>query len=619
MNRFLIGSLAAGVLLATQFNSTIAATMGTGMTSEPAIPVPNAQWAATATRANVPSNAHYLGAPNPTTQLRIVVGLQVRNPQQLNSLMKAQNTPGNALFQTQLTPAQFVAMYAPTNAQVAQVVSYLTVKGFSGITVEPNNLLISATAPAAQVTSAFHTTLGSFSQNGRIVHSNVTPAFVPVSIGNTVLAVLGLNNTDVVSIRHRITAARNSASAIHTAAVSKCGTAVPVNNHCLVRDVDGPTVQAIYNAGTVPSAFKTTLAIMAEGDVRAVLPDLRYMEGKEGLPAVPYSVVQVGLPSPDTAGVTEWDLDTQSSSGIAQTLKHLYVYTTTSLTDSDIALEYNKWVTQNVGKIGNSSFGGCEIYSYLDGGMLVDDEELLEGAVQGQTMFVSTGDTGSGQCSVGNPNGVPAGPPFAEYPSVSPYVVAVGGTSVVSTKATNAGYDGEMVWNGTGGGISQFEYSPYWECGVQPQAPTATNCAAGVFTIRGEPDIAMEADPNFQGFVVYINKVKNYVGGTSLASPLGAGGYARMQTADNNGLGFAPPKFYKLYNPAATDLPGDTTQFPGTFTTENGGFHDILFGSSGLIPVLGTAKNDWDYVTGLGSYDISALTANLKKLCPKTL
>lgn len=415
---------------------------------------------------------------------------------------------------------------------------------------------------------------------------------MPASLGNTVLAVLGLNNTNAVGIRHRVVTRTTSAGMLPSA-VSRCAVAVPGTNHCSVRDVDGPIIQKIYNAGTVPSGYNTTLAVMAEGNVSAVLPDLRYMETKEGLPSVPYGVVQVGLPSPDTAGVVEWDLDTQASSGIAQTLKHLYVYATTSLTDSDIALEYNKWVTQNVARIGNSSFGECEIYAYLDGSMLVDDEEMLEGAAQGQTMFVSTGDTGSGQCSVGNPNGVPVGPPFAEYPSVSPYVVAVGGTSLFS-KASDASYDGEMVWNGTGGGISQFEYSPYWECGVQPQAPTATSCAVGDLSFRGEPDVAMEADPNFQGYIVYINKVKNYVGGTSLASPLAAGAYSRMQTADNNGLGFANPKFYKVYNPTATDVPGDITQFPGAFTTPNGGFHDILYGSSGLIPVLGTAKPDWD-------------------------
>ena len=41
----------------------------------------------------------------------------------------------------------------------------------------------------------------------------------------------------------------------------------------------------------------------------------------QGLPQVPVTVVPVGLPSTDTAGSDEWDLDTQSSTGMAQNVR----------------------------------------------------------------------------------------------------------------------------------------------------------------------------------------------------------------------------------------------------------------------------------------------------------
>jgi len=593
LKRFLIGSLTAGLLLASQFSSTQAATMGTGMTNEPAIKTPSSAWAETATRATPVVNGKLLGALNPSTPLRVVVGLQLRNPSKLNALLKAQNTPGNALFQSHLTPAQFYATFSPTNAQVAQVTGYLRIHGFGNVSVEPNNLLVSATAPAAQVSSAFHTTLGAFAQEGRTVYSNLTPAFVPAALGGTVLAVLGLNNTNRVQ----------------PPPPTKC----TVNAVTCVRFYNAGAIQTAYNAPAITTGSNTTVAIMAEGDLRPVLPDLRFAEKVQGLPQVPYSIVPVGIPSPDTAGVGEWDLDTQASSGIAQQLKHLYVYDTTSLTDSDIALEYNKWVSQNIAQIGNSSFGECEYAAYVDGSMLVDDEELLQGASQGQTMFVSTGDTGGQQCSVGNPNGVPAGAPFAEYPSVSPYVVAVGGTDLFSK--TDGTYNGEMAWESGGGGLSQFEYSPYWECGVQPQSQKATNCAAVAFSFRGAPDVSMDASLE-TGYLIYQGPPPSnqfITGGTSLASPLAAGAYARLQTADRNGLGFAAPKFYKVYDPALF-APDTSTTVP---TSPNHGFHDIFVGQSGVIGPFGNAHNDWDYVTGLGSLDIGKISPILNKLCPK--
>ncbi len=56
----------------------------------------------------------------------------------------------------------------------------------------------------------------------------------------------------------------------------------------------------------------------------------------------------------------------------------------------------------------------------LDGSLAMIDQILMQGAAQGQTMFASSGDTGS-FCSVGTPNGVPAGVPEVEYPAASPY------------------------------------------------------------------------------------------------------------------------------------------------------------------------------------------------------
>src|SRR5262249_45195189 len=150
-----------------------------------------------------------------------------------------------------------------------------------------------------------------------------------------------------------------------------------------------------------------------------------------GLPLVPVTVRQVGLQSPDTAGVDEWDIDTQYSTGMAGSVKALYIYATTSLTDQDTALEFNHWATDNLAHVANASFGICEFFPFVDGTMVADDQVFLEAAAQGQTLFASTGDTGS-FCSVGNPNGVPGGPPFVEYPATSPYVIGVGGTTLLS-------------------------------------------------------------------------------------------------------------------------------------------------------------------------------------------
>src|SRR5581483_6015024 len=261
-----------------------------------------------------------------------------------------------------------------------------------------------------------------------------------------------------------------------------------------------------------------------------------------------------------------------------------YLYATTSLTDSDIALEYSRWVTDDLAPVGNSSFGGCEYGPYVDGSMVLDDEELAEGAAQGQTMFASSGDTGS-FCSVGTPNGVPAGIPLVEYPAASPYVVAVGGTTLLTK--TDGSYEGEVPWYSGGGGLSQFEYGPAWEAAAQPVN------SAGAFTFRGVPDVAMDADLQ-TGMTIYLADAGGWttIGGTSLASPLMAGGWNRMLQLKST-LGFAPPILYSLWNASAAVTPSGV--FPPTRSV--GPFNDLIVGGNGAY----TAAPGYDYASGLGS------------------
>jgi hypothetical protein len=74
-----------------------------------------------------------------------------------------------------------------------------------------------------------------------------------------------------------------------------------------------------------------------------------------------------------------------------------------------------------------------------------------------------------------------------------------------------------------------------------------------------------------------------------------------MQNQHGNSLGFAPPRLYRIYanNPTAS-----STNAGPPPTEMVGGFHDILTGSNGNP--LGTAAPRYDYITGLGSFDVLA-------------
>ncbi|HZR35535.1 MAG TPA: protease pro-enzyme activation domain-containing protein [Nevskia sp.] len=537
-------------------------------------------WVGTATQA-MPLKNFAVAPMAPQQQLHIVVGLNARNKAQLDALVAQIGKPGSPQFGHNLTSAEFLASYAPTADQANAVVSYLRGLGFSNIEVSGNRLTVSAYGSAATVQQAFNTQLVSFVAQGRSLFANATPAQVPASLGGIVAAVIGLNNMGGMTTNLQHASASKPALTRGISSV-RPNSGVP-QDPILTPPYGGPQYQTAYDAGNTPTGWGTAIGIITEGDITQVPKDLRAYEKEWNLPQVPYEIVPTGLQTSDTAGLDEWDLDSQSSSGIAGNLKKIIFYNGGSLGDPDIAPAIERAVSENRVKAVNMSFGGCETIEYLSGAMLIEDIAFEQGAAQGITFFASSGDGGA-SCQLLINAGQPVLLGAVEYPAASPYVVAVGGTSLL----TNAdySYNSELSWVSGGGGISLWEVPGVWTAGVINPVNTAA-------AQRAVPDIAMVGDPNIGGADVVVSGADIGVGGTSLSSPLSVGVWARMQTAHGNCYGFAAPIFYATYGQS--------------FGTAAKDLHDIVLGDNFLYP----ATPGWDYDTGMGSFDIAAANTAL--------
>jgi len=568
-------------------------------------------WTSTATKAyplqNL-SNATLMGPVATSTPLHIVVGLKEQNADQVQPTLLRMLTPGDPLYGTSLTLQQFVAQFGATPAQVQTVQSYLAGQGFSNITIADNQLLVEADGTAAGVSSAFNTALTNYSIGGRTVYVNASDAQVPASLSGIAIAVLGLNNVVAVHFdAHSL--ALNTSPSTDPCTPPNCPTPAVANEvfgpheYQIAYDAACPSDNPLCAAHNFPSGSATAVGIIVEGDLTQVVNDLRTYEQTYNLPQVPVTIVNAGVPSPDTSGAEEWDLDSQVSTGIAQQVSHLYFYAATTLTDSDLALAINKAVSQNKVKAFNMSFGECEFSPFIDGAMLIDDQIFGEAALQGITPFASSDDNGSACPAEGATNGVPlTGPPDTSYPASSPYVIAVGGTNLF----TNADftYDFETGWEASGGGASVFENPPFWQSftgsGTLPIVPSAEGSAAGAG--RGVPDVSMCAGGTGLAICsanVFVSGTATLIGGTSLSSPLAMGSWARIQTAHKNKLGFAGPLIYQVAN--------------GGPTPSSPVFNDVLLGGNGLF----TALPGYDYVTGLGSWDIFRINAVIPSTYPQ--
>jgi len=520
-------------------------------------------WTATATKA-VPmgSGLSSVGPLTPSTPMTVRVVLGLRNTSALHQEIAAGDV---------LSAASFRQQFSPTAAQVSSVESYLRNEGLQPGTVTANNLIVSATGPASAVQSAFDTTLDSVRLDGKTGFANTAAARVPAALSTTVVSVLGLNSV--------FAATPASLDVRSTPAATNPASSCTITGVPYLCDYNPQGLQDAYDATGAATGAKTSEAIFAEGDLTQVVKDLRQEETANALPQVPVTIDHTGIASSDISGADEWDLDTQYSTGMAQTVKQLVIYDAPTLTDSDLALSFADFASHDTEKAGSASFGGCEFDSYLDGSMLADDESFAEAAAQGQTVFASAGDTG-GFCSVGTPNGVPAGVPDVSYPASSPYVVAVGGTSLLTN--ANGSYDEELAWTAGGGGISYFETAPSWQAG-----DGVVGTIAGEAGLRTLPDVSMDADPN-TGANVYVDGTPETVGGTSLSSPLALGVWDRIESDHCESVPFASPLLY----------------------AENGttAFHDITLGDTGPY----AATPGYDLATGIGSFDVAKAQALIK-------
>ena len=511
-------------------------------------------WVATSTKAHDPRAAVHVAPLKAGEQVDIVVSLKLRNKTELDALT-AKLMSGAAGVRP-LTSAEFMARHAPTAAQAQEVVAYLRAHGFSNIEVAPNNLLVSATGGAGNIRNAFKADLHEYNVGGRRAYANVTDALIPQHLSGSVLGVIGLQNVHLMHTHAQRMAAPDAASPQAVTGVSI------------------PNFASIYGASSLPSATTGVIGIITSGQLTQTIADLKSFASSAGYPVPNVTTTVVGTAGNSTSGTDEWNMDSQSSLAAAGgTISQMILYNVNSLSDSALSLGYNKAVTDNKARAINVSLGGCE---NDEAAVEASQDQIFQSAVaQGQMFSVSSGDSGAYEC------GATAGK-AQSYPAVSPYVMAIGGTTLSSSGGT---WQGETVWSctsasscqqsssgGAGGGPSLTENAPSWQ--------TAAG-VLGTSTKRGVPDISFDASPS-SGALVLVNGSNAQIGGTSLAAPLWAGFWTRIQAAHGNTLPF----------PASTLYSGAASHASW--------FHDVTSGNQGYAAATG-----WDYATGYGSVQIA--------------
>ncbi|KAA9163970.1 S8/S53 family peptidase [Amycolatopsis acidicola] len=575
------------------------------------------------------------GSVDENSVRQVQVALPLRDQAGAAKLAAAVSTPGSAQQGQFLTQQQFLDRFGPTEDTVKTVQDWLSQQGITVDQVSANRHFVTAHATSGVLEHAFDTQLSTYRQDigGQVANlvAPSSPISVPASIRNAITAVLGLDDSDKTLRPQHTTAA--AATTQHCARWwgEQNNTDVPQrypdgaqsNSLC---GYTGASVRGMYGLGAGNTGSGTTVGIVGaydsstlESDIDRAAPQL----GVPGLSPGQYSKVlpDGGFTDEQECGVDGWrgeqTLDVQAVHTTAPSAKLRYYAAKTCI--GGLYDSFNQAVQENAVDVISASWGDADGERGLPETTKDQFNSMaLQAAIQGQSVTVSTGDSGN--------NSGTAGSPTASFPATSPYVTAVGGTTVglgqdgstkVLTGWENSGNtlsgdswvpqsdaDGPFA-GGAGGGASALYDEPDWQQGKVPDAVAQSH--------RATPDISALAD-SYTGFLVGRTDstgtfgIGSY-GGTSLAAPLIAGlaADAQQARADTGRGGLLNPALYAMQgSPSITDVTPQHAgvwtpsmhALPGTAVPSEEGSYLIDFDAS---PQNLSSGPGWDPVTGLGT------------------
>ena len=594
------------------------------------------------------NSKNYINAADPTTDIGFRVYLGWNNPSAVEALAQAVSDPKSPSYGQYLTPQQFRLQFAPSQSQVGAIQSWLRSQGFFVEYTPMNNHYVSAEGTVAQAQAAFGTSFGIYSVGGLSLRSPSADVTIPSSLASIVTGVIGLD--DSVQFVHMDSTIGDAPPPPAFVSAHPCSSYWGQLQAVGFTNPYGPGTLPFAPCGYTPQQIKgaygisgydgsgQTVAIIDAYAAPTIVQDTNQWSTNRGLPTLTanqliqvvapgtYNHPEKGLFQDPQGWYGEETLDVEAVHGMAPAATIVFVGAPNNFQDLDAAL--NHVVDRHLASIVTNSYGfNTEI---LPAGYIKPQEDtILQGVVEGIGIYFSSGDNSDESLVQGHIT--------TDWPASSPFVTAVGGTSLAVSPSNN--YLFETAWGtttsswtgtkwsptppgswlyGSGGGVSRIFAEPSYQVGVVPNSVFQAQGRTG----RAVPDTSAVGDPN-TGYLIgetqtFPNGTVAYseyrIGGTSLSSPLVAGIMALADQAAGHTHGFANPLFYSLAGSAAfTDIVSPSS----TVAVVRANYVNSIDASAGVVYRLRTMNQTlsltstpgYDDVTGLGTPTSSFLSA----------
>jgi kumamolisin len=483
-----------------------------------------------------PVDSIFVGEPALDEIIQVTLVLKHRNPPEPDSL------------NGHLSSEELAHLHGAHAADIQALEAFASQHHLCVAGIHPAARSVVLTGPMSTMAAAFGTTLELRQVEGKVLRTRQGPLYIPDSLQDRVIAVLGFDQRPVAGTRHRFQP-RASGYVSYTPPQVAQAYAFPAN-----------------------TGLDQTIALIELGG-GFYNSDLRTYWGQLGLPNVLTTAVSVdgaqNRPTGDPNGPdAEVVLDIEIAGAVAPGAR-VAVYFGPN-TDQGFLDAINAAIHDQVRKpsVISISWGAAES-QWTPQAMNAFNAAFHDAALLGISVCAASGDNGSSDGESGRKVHV-------DFPASSPWVLGCGGTTLITH---NGKIESEIVWNdgtdggATGGGVSSRFSRPAYQEHVNVPRPTGTVNRTG----RGVPDVAGVADPN-TGYTIFFDGTEGVIGGTSAVAPLWAGLIALCNEQLGRNVGWFHRTLY------------------GTLA-QNKALNDITSGTNGAYH----ATVGWDPCTGVGT------------------
>ncbi len=432
--------------------------------------------------------------------LHLYLLLQRTTAQQadLDNLIQRQQQVTAPEYHRWLTPKEFGARFGASPEDIAKVTAWLESHGFKVRSVLNNASMIDFEASAGQVRDTFHTELHYFNIQGGKYPANVKDPQIPAALAPVVAGIKGLSKIPAHTNHTPVRQASYDAQTHrwHTVdTAGKAGANPAFDDPDGDLDVSPQDLYTIYNVNPVFTgghlAATATVAVIEESDIEygtvtsptgvATGGDVATFRSLFGVPGKltmhvfhgfgTVTCTDPGIDPDDIGEDVEASLDAEWINATAPSANLIFMSCDQD-PDNGIITSETALIDNNLSDVMSLSYGASEL-EFVTADYTAQDTLYAQAATQGQSFFVSSGDSGSDSADQNTSGTATSGINISAF--AAPTVTVAGGT------------DFSDVYDSLEGGPAQ---ATYWSTtntthfgsalGYVPETPWNNSCTSSI-------------------------------------------------------------------------------------------------------------------------------------------